>query len=141
MKTPRYFTLYELLQSHTAVVRKIENIPTWEQVENLNRLAVEILDPVRLHYGMPVVVTSGFRSDALNKAVNGSKGSQHKEGAAADITAKENTKARNKLLFELMVAMVKQGIITVGQLINEKNYSWIHVSLPNAKHKNEILNL
>lgn len=141
MKTPKYFTLYELLQSHTAVVRKIENIPTFEQVENLNRLAVEILDPVRLHYGMPVVVTSGFRSDELNKAVKGSKGSQHKEGEAADITTKENTKARNKLLFELMVAMVKQGIITVGQLINEKNYSWIHVSLPNAKHKNEILNL
>lgn len=141
MVKPRYFDLEELLQSRTAVARRIENIPTWEQVENLNRLAVEILDPVRARFGKSVTVTSGFRCDELNKAVKGSKGSQHKEGEAADITTKENTKARNKALFELMVEMVKAGEITVGQLINEKDYSWIHVSLPNKKHKNEILNL
>lgn len=141
MQFPKYFTSYELLHSTTAQARKIENIPSWEQMDSLNRLAIEILDPVRVHYGKPISVTSGFRSAALNAAVKGAKNSQHMKGEAADITSKENTKAKNKLLFDLMVSMVRDGIITVGQLINEKNYSWIHVSLPDGKHRNEILNL
>lgn len=130
-----------MLRSTTAQARKIENIPTWEQMDSLKRLAIEILDPVRTHYGKPITVTSGYRSAALNTAVKGAKNSQHMKGEAADITSKENTKAKNKMLFDLMVSMVRDGIITVGQLINEKNYSWIHVSLPDGKHKNEILNL
>lgn len=141
MQVPKYFTSYELLRSTTAQARKIENIPTWEQMDSLKRLAIEILDPVRTHYGKPITVTSGYRSAALNTAVKGAKNSQHMKGEAADITSKENTKAKNKMLFDLMVSMVRDGIITVGQLINEKNYSWIHVSLPDGKHKNEILNL
>lgn len=141
MQFPKYFTSYELMHSTTAQARKIENIPSWEQMDSLNRLAIEILDPVRVHYGKPISVTSGFRSAALNAAVKGAKNSQHMKGEAADITSKENTKAKNKLLFDLMVSMVRDGIITVGQLINEKNYSWIHVSLPDGKHRNEILNL
>ena len=37
--------------------------------------------------------------------------------------------------------MIKEGKLTVGQLIDEKGYSWIHISLPNNKHKNQILHL
>ena len=75
----------------------------------------------------------------LNKAVGGSKTSQHLLGQAADIKASQN---ENKALFQLIEKMVKDGEIQVGQLIDEYGYKWIHVSLPRTnKPNNQILHL
>ena len=76
---------------------------------------------------------------ALNKAVGGSKTSQHLLGQAADIKSSQN---ENKALFQLIEKMVKAGEIQVGQLIDEYYYKWIHVSLPRTnKPNNQILHL
>ena len=134
MKTPKYFDLEELLYSSTALNKKIQNLPSWTIVENLNRLATEILDVVREEYGSAVYVSSGYRSDKLNAAVNGSKTSQHRKGEAADIYAKDT-----KRLFEVCKRLIDEGRISVGQLIDENNYSWVHISLPTLKENNQIL--
>lgn len=138
MTEPKFFPLSELLDSPTALKKKIKNLPTFGQVWSLYRLATEILDPIRAKLGKPITVSSGFRSEALNKAINGAKGSQHLQGEAADIECYDNRK-----LWDLCVQMVKDGEIVVGQLIWEygtkKAPDWIHVSLPNKKHNNEIL--
>ena len=132
----KYFKLEELLQSKTALAYKIENLPSWQVVSNLERLAA-ILDIVREKLGIPITVTSGFRGTKLNAKVKGSKGSQHMLGEAADITCKDNAK-----LFNTIKELMEQGIIEVGQLIWEygtkKQPEWVHVSLPNANHHNEI---
>lgn len=133
MKKIRFFTLEELLYSKKAVDNKIQNNPSWDVVDNLEELATCILDPLREKLGSPISVTSGFRSKKLNDFVKGSNGSQHLYGQAADITCRNNKK-----LFELAKKMIEDGEIVVGQLINEYNYSWIHISLPNEKHRNEI---
>ena len=81
----RNFTIQELTASTTTEAKKINNDPTPEVLENLKQLINNVLDPLRNAYGKPIIVTSGYRSPALNAAVKGSKTSQHMKGQAADM--------------------------------------------------------
>ena len=121
MNIPSYFTLYELLYSRTALYSKIPNYPTWKQVENLNRLATTILEPVRKAYGKPIKVSSGFRCSLLNSAVGGVDNSQHLQGLAADLQVND--------LKELKQAVINSGV-PFDQLIEESkgNTKWLHIS-------------
>ena len=88
LRTPlsEHFELRELLVSETAARKGIPNLPDAEQLLALVRLCMNVLEPVRRHYGKPVIITSGLRSSALNRAVGGSSTSQHSLGEAADFT-------------------------------------------------------
>lgn len=130
------FTLEELYKSNTASKLGINNVPNKDVSNNLMVLAVKILQPLREAYGKPITVTSGYRSLELNKAVKGSSTSQHLKGEAADLVTDNNKK-----LFEVAKRLIDEGKIKVGQLIDEYNYKWIHISLPNNKHNNQILHL
>lgn len=132
------FSWKELTHSTTAEAKGIDNTPTVDAKAYLVELCVLILQPIRDKYGKGITVNSGYRCKALNKAVGGSSTSQHVKGQAADITVGQK---QNKVLFDMIVKMIKDNKITVGQLIDEKNYSWLHISLPTDKHKNEILHL
>jgi len=132
----KYFTIKELTSSNTAEKRGIKNVPSKDAEANLIALVENVLDPLRESYGKPIFVTSGYRSPELNKAVNGANNSQHMRGEAADITA--GSKSENKKLFELLRA----SDIKVDQVIDESNYSWIHVSYKRSGHnRNQILHL
>ena len=134
---PCYFSLEELLQSKTALAYKIENLPSWEIIDNLRELGY-LLDEIRVEFGAPINVSSGFRGDKLNTKVKGSKNSDHKIGKAADCTCKDNKK-----LFDTVKRMMDNGEIEVGQLIWEygtkKQPDWVHISTPSTKHHNEVL--
>lgn len=119
----KYFTIEELCGSETAEERGIDNTPTAKAVENMTRLINVVLDPLREAYGKPITTNSGYRSPALNAVTKGaSKKSQHMTGEAADITV--GTKEGNKWLFDYIKAN-----LPFDQLIDEYNYSWVHVSL------------
>ena len=134
------FSYDELIASATAKRLGLDNTPNDEEKEKLRRLAIEILQPIRDAWRAPIVVNSGYRSEAVNKAVGGVKTSQHRLGEAADI--KVGGKDRNKKLFNLIYKLISQGKIKVGQLIDEYNYQWIHVSLPRVnKENNQILHI
>ena len=94
----KYFSFAEMIKSDTAKAKGMDNIPTWEEIDNLKRLIEAVLDPLREWYGRPITVTSGYRSEALNKAVNGVSTSYHLGGFAADITA--GSKYENRKLFD-----------------------------------------
>ena len=130
----KYFTIKELCKSSTATQRGIDNTPNSEIVSNLEQLVDKILDPLREKYGKPVRVNSGYRCEKLNKTVGGSNTSQHKYGLAADITA--GSRLENKKLFTL----IQQLNLPFDQLIDEKNYSWIHISISKNPRK-QILHL
>src|SRR5690606_25284898 len=86
MKLSKHFTLEELTRSATAQRLGLENSPTVRELANLMRLAA-VLEDVRRALGhRPILVTSGFRSEAVNKAVGGSATSAHRLGLAADFT-------------------------------------------------------
>jgi len=88
MKLSKNFTLLELLSSRTAVENNYKEQwqPSQEVIDNLIALAENILQPLRNHYGKPITVNSGYRCERLNKAVRGSRNSDHMKGMAADIT-------------------------------------------------------
>lgn len=139
-KLSNNFTYEELIYSATANRLKISNIPSKEQKEKLRKLAQTILQPIRDKWNNPIIVTSGYRSYAVNKAVGGAKTSQHMQAEAADI--KVGGIEQNKKLFNMILDMINKGQIKVGQLIDEYNYSWIHVSLPRVnKVNNQILHI
>jgi len=139
MNITENFTLEELVFSQTAIDKGIDNTPSQEVIDNLTVLCKTILQKIRDKYGDVIKVTSGYRCTELNKVLKGSSTSQHRFGEAADITSKSDTITENKKLFDLICEMINNKEIVVGQLINEYNYNWIHVSLPTPKHKNQIL--
>lgn len=85
MKISKNFSLEEFSRSETAQRLKIDNALGTEQIINLCALVHHVLQPLRDHYGQPVKISSGYRCQALNKAVGGVSNSQHMMGQASDI--------------------------------------------------------
>lgn len=130
----KYFTIQELSHSDTAVARGIDNYPTAEAIHNLTKLVENVLDPLREKYGKPIRVSSGYRSTILNRSVNGATSSQHRIGEAADITV--GSKEGNRKLFEI----IRQEL-PFDQLIDEKDFSWVHVSFREGRNRKQVLKL
>jgi hypothetical protein len=133
----KHFTLKELTKTS---VQGIDNTPNVEQGQNLRYLAENLLDKIRETWKAPIIVNSGFRSSAVNKAVGGATNSQHTTGEAADITLPY--KPDNGLLF----GVIKSSGLVFDQLIWEKGNdaypSWIHVSLKrNGNNRKQILRI
>ena len=135
MQLSKNFTLKEMTKSATAQRLGISNSPKDNEVENLRKLCENILQPLRDEYNKPIIVSSGFRCEKLNKAVGGSPTSEHRYGMAADIHSISDTKEDNKEIFDLIVKMD----LPYGQLINEFNYDWIHVSYNPTRKRHEKL--
>lgn len=120
----KYFTFEELIFSEDALKKyDIRNKTTQEVENNLDRLIVELLDPIRMMWGKPISVSSGYRCELLNQKEGGSSTSRHKDGLAADLDA--GTNADNKALAKMIAA----SGLNFDQLIDEKGYAWVHVGL------------
>lgn len=130
------FTLEELVASSTADAKGINNNPSSVIKAELLKLA-KLLQKVRDKYGKPIIVTSGYRCAALNKAVGGSATSQHMKGQAADIKAADGDHAA---LFNVIKTMIQKKELTCGQLIweygNKSQPNWVHLSIPYTKVNN-----
>lgn len=127
----KYFTIEELSKTNH---KNIDNTPDEVSTINLITLVDNVLDPLRQWYGKPIIVNSGYRCNKLNIAVKGAKNSQHLFGEAADITA--GSKTENKKLFEYI-----RDNLEFDQLINESNFTWIHVSFRKDRLRKQILKL
>ena len=128
----KHFTIKELTRTDTG----LPNTPGPEEEKNLTNLVDKVLDPLREVYGKPIYVNSGYRAKRVNSYVGGAATSQHPKGEAADITA--GSPAENRRLFE----MIANGGYVFDQLIDEKKYTWIHVSLKrNGVNRKQILHL
>lgn len=84
-----YFSLREFERSQTAIDLNIGNAIPPAQIQNITKLISTVLNPARALLGAPIIVTSGYRSPRLNKAVGGAKNSYHMRGRAADITTQK----------------------------------------------------
>ena len=128
----KHITYFEATQSPTATKLGINNNPNEAQLEAMKLVAEKCFEPLRVWYGKPIKVNSFFRSDLLNRAVKGAITSQHKKGEAIDIDA--GSKEENKKLFE----WIKENLVW-DQVINEYDYSWVHVSYSKVKNRKQIL--
>jgi zinc D-Ala-D-Ala carboxypeptidase len=128
----KHITFAEATQSPTAAKLGINNNPDKAQLEAMKLVAEKCFEPLRTWYNKPIKVNSFFRSDLLNRAVKGSLTSQHKKGEAIDIDA--GSKEENKKIFEYI-----KNHLDFDQVINEYNYSWVHVSYSKTKNRKQIL--
>ncbi len=130
----KYFTIEEMIKSSTATAKRIDNTPNQTVIDSLTKLIEAVLDPLREWYGKPIKVNSGYRCEALNKAIGGAKSSQHMLGEAADITV--GSKEENEKLFDYI-----KDNLEFDQLINESDFSWVHVSYREGRLRKQVLEL
>ena len=136
--------MQEMVASTMARQYSIDNTPSVRAMNNLQKLCENILQPLRDRWGKPIVVSSGYRSWALNQKVGGSKNSDHMYGCAADIRCQGNNQESNKQLFDLAVEMMERGeLVGVKQIIDECHYHWVHVSWQDGRttKRNQVLHL
>ena len=130
MQLSKNLYLSEVTKSRTAKRLDISNEPTIEHLINLKELALNIFQPLRDYYGVPIYISSGYRSEALNKAIGGSKSSQHCKGQAIDIDRDAFNSPNNSEIFEYI-----KNNLEFDQLIWEfgsnTNPDWVHVSYNN----------
>ena len=85
MQLSKHFKLEEFEKSSTAIRLNIKNKAGSGEIKNLTDLCYGILEPVRAKFEKPIMITSGYRTEAHNTLVGGRVGSSHKKGLAVDI--------------------------------------------------------
>jgi hypothetical protein len=138
MQLSTNLSLAEVTRSETAKRRGISNMPTAEHIENFKKLAINIFQPIREHFGKPIIISSGYRSAELNKAIGGSLSSQHCSGEAIDIDM-DGTDITNKQIFDFI-----KDNLNFDQMIwefgTDANPDWVHVSFAaNRSQRKQIL--
>lgn len=124
------FKLSELIHSDTAVAYKINNMPDINSLDCMLDLICDCLQPLRDKLKKPMIITSGYRCPALNRAVGGVTNSQHTKGQAVDFHVNGMT------IKEVIDFVIKSGV-PFDQLIDER--SWVHISYRKNNNRRQVL--
>lgn len=138
MQLSKHLVLSEVTRSESAKRKGISNMPTPEHIENFKLIAEKVFEPIREHFKVPILISSGYRSKELNAAIGGSLTSQHCSGEALDLDM-DGTSVTNKQIFDF----IKNNLV-FDQLIWEfgtkDNPDWVHVSYESTgKQRKQIL--
>ena len=140
MKLSSNFSLKEMTQSQTALRNNIENEPDEQQIENIKQLVVNVLQPLRDYYQLPLKITSGVRSPKLCKLIARSSQSHHcatNGSAAADfeIPGHDNKEVashiKNNFDFDQLILEYYDDL--------DMNSGWIHCSFQIMEGRHEAL--
>ena len=137
MQLSGHFSLRELTQSQTALRKGIDNKPTPDHIESLTDLAVQVLEPTRRHFGKPISISSGYRSEALCEAIGSKTTSQHARGEAADfecfgVDNKELAKyIKNNLVFDQLILEFYNP--------DDPSSGWVHCSYSKEENRKQSL--
>ena len=136
MNISKHITYLEATHSDTAKAKGIANIPNEVQIAAMRLVAEKCFEPLREWYGNPIRINSFFRSVELNRAVKGSKTSDHVKGMAIDLDAGSN--AENLKLFNWL-----KDNVEFTQLIHEygdkSGPEWLHISYNPNNLKTQLL--
>ena len=137
MMLSKNLSLAEVMKSATAIKHGIANEPSSKHLTNLKAVATNIFQPCRDYFGKPLAVTSGYRSEALNDLIGGSKRSQHSKGEALDLDAQVYGGFTNAELFHYI-----KDNLDFDQLIwefgNDQEPDWVHCSYT-TENRGEVL--
>ena len=134
MQLTKNFTRQEIERSNTAKRLGISNEMSEKHLANMVKLLDKIIQPLRESLG-PIRISSGYRGQDLNRAIGGSRKSQHCKGQALDIQFWQDGKMMNELIYEYIL----DSNIEFDQMINEFDFSWIHISLVGVDNRNQVL--
>lgn len=127
MKLSKNLSLKEATKSITAIRHGIDNTPDEHAIANLETVAHQIFQPLRDHFGVPIAVTSGYRSKELNKKIGGSAYSQHMTGEALDLDADVYGKITNAEIFKFIYTHLDYDQL-IWEYGDNKEPDWVHVS-------------
>lgn len=136
MMLSKNLSLQEVTKSATAKRRGISNEPTIEHLENLKAIAENVFQPMRDHFGVPIAVTSGYRSAELNKIIGGSSTSQHCKGEALDLDAIVGL--TNADIFGYLKEHTDFDQL-IWEFGDDENPDWVHCSYTRGKNRGEVL--
>ena len=138
----------EMIHSDTADRLGIDNTPTSEAIDNLDRLVTRVLDKLRDGWGRPIIVTSGYRCKELNAAVGGARNSQHLKGQAADIVSDDFEAFRRFVRrwckdneFDQCIFEHKSRREVDGRNVVSSDSEWIHISFDRGRNRRQIIDL
>ena len=135
MKLSKHLDIAEVIRSESAKREGIINMPTPEHYENLKVIAEKVFEPIREHFGVPILISSGYRSEALNVYIGGSRSSDHSKGRALDLDMDGSSSGvTNKMIFEFI-----KDNLEYDQLINEFDYAWVHVGYRLNENRKQTL--
>lgn len=139
MKLSKNLSLGEYIKSNTADRRGIDNMIPNHLIPSAVALAENIFQPLRDHFGTPIYLSSGFRSDALNEAIGGSKKSQHSKAEAMDIDMDHRKGPENEDIFYYIMHNLDFDQI-IWEFGTEDRPNWVHVSYnPEGIQRGQIL--
>jgi hypothetical protein len=127
MKLSKNLSLAEVTKSATAKRRGIANEPTIDHLESLKAVAENIFQPIREEFMCPIFISSGYRSEALNEAIGGSKTSQHSKGEALDLDADVYGVITNADIFNFVLDRLDFDQL-IWEFGTDENPDWVHVS-------------
>lgn len=137
-KISNHISMVEATRSNTASRLGLPNVPDADTISRMETVAKEVFEPLREWVGEPIKINSFYRSPELNKAIGGSKKSQHCKGEAIDIddtycsatNAEMFTYIKNNLDFDQLI----------WEFGNSSNPDWVHVSYVSPEeNRNKIL--
>jgi len=139
MKISPHLNLAEITRSDTAKRHGIDNTPTAEHLENFKLLADKVFEPIREHFGVPIFISSGYRSKALNDFIKGSLSSQHCKGQAIDIDMDgSNGEVTNRMVFDFIKTKLDFDQL-IWEFGTDFNPDWVHVSfVKNGNRKQKL---
>ena len=139
MRLSDNLSLKEVTKSATAIKHGISNEPSIEHLENLKAIAENIFQPIRNHFVVPIAVTSGYRSEELNKRIGGSLTSQHSKGEALDLDADVYGQVTNKEIFEYILDHIDFDQL-IWEFGTDQDPDWVHVSYKRKeRNRGEVL--
>lgn len=132
MNLSEHVTIEEFCYSATAIKKGIRNTMTLGETKKAMDLCVNVFEPIRKHVGKPIKISSGFRSNQLNKLIGGANGSQHTKGEAFDL------ELTDRKLFDWILNNVEfdQLIFEFG---NDAHADWFHISYRQGNNRKQAL--
>ena len=127
-----HFTLDEMTVSQLAARDGFDNTPPPQAQANL-RLLCCALEQVRALFGVPIIVSSGYRSEKVNRLIGGAANSQHVQGLAADFTVIEVSPQET-------VRRISESAVPFDQLILEFD-RWVHLSVSHGMPRRQVLTI
>jgi zinc D-Ala-D-Ala carboxypeptidase len=139
MMLSNHVSLAEFCHSDTAKRRGIDNtIKDPAHLASAKLLCEKVFEPIREHFGVPIHISSGYRSAALNRAVKGSASSQHCKAEAMDIDADRYGKVTNKEIFDYIREHLDWDQM-IWEFGNDSQPDWVHVSFKATGNRRQIL--
>ena len=127
MNISAHISYSEATKSQTAIRKGIDNTPSPFVLERMKLVAERVFEPLREHFGIPIAVTSFYRSPKLNRAIGGVKSSQHVTGEAMDIDGHIFGGVTNREIFEWVKNNLEYDQV-IWEYGDESEPAWVHVS-------------